>query len=560
MASIPGVFQRGSRYWLRVVAPLDLQAKFYSGKKIAFEGSLGTSDPEVARVAAAAMRAELEAQFLRQRRELSPPVLAKITPEIRRCIVETLLAEEVSQDAKQRLDKTRSTTVYSGAVASYANEDGTGYALPPHVVVAPLRPLTTDIVAARAKVNRSRLDTVRAAVASGNLGVMVPIVAPIVKRLGLAVDYETDDGVMLLQEALGAYASAREVAVKRDAGEVVPTPPMPDCAPVQTQTTPETPTAPAPSSPGSNCGTRMKDLFDDWKALKTRTVPAIKVTERALTIMADLALDIPLAQLDRQHGAKMRAHLVSQGLRGTSIKNLVAPIQALLNVGVDNGKLATNPWAGLKIDTSDSVQRLPWRLEDLKKLAEANAVRGQDDAGRWLFPLMMYTGCRIGEVAQLELADIRTIDGVYAIEIHDRASEGHRNRTVKTKAGERVVPVHPRLIAQGFQEYVEARLAAGDRFLFPKFIQNGSRLPSELAGRDFFKLRTDSGVAIDERWSAHSIRHNVRSTLAAAGINDTIIDRVVGHESGTVRSRYTHAQMPALVTAVSALDWSGVGL
>jgi integrase len=553
------MFQRGSRYWLRVVAPLDLQAKFYSGKKIAFEGSLGTSDPEVARAAAAAKRAELEAQFLRQRRELSPPILAKITPEMRRCIVETLLAQEVSQDAAQRLDKTRSTTVYSGAVASYANEDGTGYALPPHVVVPPLRPLSSNIVTARATVNQSRLKTVRAAVASGNLEVMVPIVGPIVKRLGLAIDYETEDGVMLLQEALGAYASAREVAVKRDAGEVVPTPPMPDCAPVQIEAVPETPAAPSPSVTPSG-DPRMQDLFEDWKALKTRAKPAIKITERSIGIMRELGLDIPLAQLDRQHGAKMRAHLVSQGLRGQSIKNLVAPIQALLNVGVDNGKLAINPWAGLKIDTSDSVQRLPWRLEDLKKLADTNALREQDDAGRWLFPLMMHTGCRIGEVAQLELADIRTIDGVYAIEIHDRASEGHRNRTVKTKAGERVVPVHPRLIALGFREYVEARRTAGDRFLFPRFIQNGSRLPSELAGRDFLKLRTDAGITIDERWSAHSIRHNVRSTLAAAGINDTIIDRVVGHESGSVRSRYTHAQMPALVTAIAALDWSAVGL
>lgn len=320
MASIPGMFQRGSRYWLRVVAPLDLRAKFYSGKKIAFEGSLGTSDPEVARVAAVTKRAELEAQFLRQRREMAPPILAKITPELRRFIVETLLAQEVSKDAAQRVDKSKSTTVYSGAVGSYASEDGTGYALPPHVVVPPLRPLAPNIVTARSRVNLSRLETVRAAIASGNLEVMVPIVAPIVKRLGLAIDYETEDGILLLQEAQGAYANAREVAVKRDAGEVVPTPPMPDCALVQVQ-----PKQLAPPSPSAtpNGDPRMRDLFEDWKALKTRAARAIKITERAMRIMAEIGIDVPIAQLERHHGAKLRAHLVSKGIRGTSIKNLI---------------------------------------------------------------------------------------------------------------------------------------------------------------------------------------------------------------------------------------------
>jgi hypothetical protein len=102
----PGMFQRGSRFWLRIVAPKDLAAAFYAGKKFAFEGTLGTSDPAVAKVAAAAKRAEMEATFLRQRRELSPPKLSSIAPELRACIVQTLLAQEVARDAAQRLDKT----------------------------------------------------------------------------------------------------------------------------------------------------------------------------------------------------------------------------------------------------------------------------------------------------------------------------------------------------------------------------------------------------------------------------------------------------------------------
>lgn len=56
-------------------------------------------------------------------------------------------------------------------------------------------------------------------------------------------------------------------------------------------------------------------------------------------------------------------------------------------------------------------------------------------------PLLMYTGCRISEIAQLELSDIREIDGAYAIEIHQIVKAGHELRTVKTTAGLRVIPV-----------------------------------------------------------------------------------------------------------------------
>ena len=274
--------------------------------------------------------------------------------------------------------------------------------------------------------------------------------------------------------------------------------------------------------------------------------------------MIEAGVDVPLKDLDRGHGALLRAHLVAKGLKGQSVKNLIAPLQSLLNVAVDAGKLKTNPWTGLKIDTTDSTQRLPWRLEDLEKLVATNNSR--QDAGRWLLPLGLCTSARIGELAQCELSDIQLIDGVWCLEIHERIAEGHAKRTVKTKAGTRLIPISQHLLDLGFLAHVEARRAAGERFLFPAFIQNGKRLPSELAGAYFRRLREDAGVAIDERWTFHSLRHNGRSMLAAAGVNDQIIDKLVGHESGTVQGRYTHATTATLAAAVAKLDWSGLGL
>ncbi|SET01971.1 site-specific integrase [Variovorax sp. OV084] len=552
MASkIPGLFQRGGMWWLRVIAPLDLQAPFYGGKRIAFNGSLGTSDPQVARVSAAAKRADLEAQFLRQRRELSPPKLASIAPEVRSLIVGTLLEAEASEDAAQRLHKDATTRFYSPATAVYQLEDGSLPARPEAPPVGSLRPLAPSTVAARAAFNLRRREVVRAALASGNLEVVILLVQPIVKRLGLAIDYETADGVQLLHECLAAYSSAREIAVQRDQGLVVPTPPKPASSPETAQMTPN-------ASGMVEAAAHLKDIKADWLAIKARARPAIKITDRALNLLAEAGVDVPLSELDRTHGAKLRAHLVATGIKGQSVKNLIAPLQALLNVAVDAGKLKANPWAGLKIDTSDSTTRLPWRTEDLKKLVETNNARS--DAGRWLLPLGLYTSARIGELAQLELTDIKQIDGVWCIEVHDRRTEGHQNRTVKTKAGERLIPIHQHLIDLRFLEFVESARKAGGRFVFPKFVQRGKRRPGDLAGLDFLKLREGAGVELDERFTFHSLRHNGRSMLAAAGINEQIIDKLVGHESGTVQGRYTHADTATLAAAVAKLDWTTLGL
>lgn len=549
MASkIAGTFLRGGKFGLRIIAPKDLQARFYDGKRIAFNGSLGTGDPQVARVKAAAIRADFEAQFLAQRREMSPPKLAAVGPELRQCIVDTLLSEEAERDAAQRLDKTKSTGVYRAVVVGYEGEDGSPPDRPPLPPAPPLRPLSPTAVSARTAFNLRRQAMVREALATGNLEIMLPIVQPIAKRLGLAIDYETADGAQLLQEALAAYSAARGIAVQRDLGMVVPTPPTPTVS-----------AAVAEVRASATKGTvHLRDIKADWVAIKTRTKAAINITDRALKLMTEAKVDVPLAELDRQHGSKLRAYLVATGIKGQSVKNLLVPLQSLLNVAVDSGKLKANPWAGLKIDTSDSIQRLPWRLEDLQKLTTANNER--TDPARWLFPLALYSGCRAGEMAQAELADIQQIDGVWCLEVHGRVSAGNENRSVKTKAGERLIPISRHLVDLGFLNHVEASREAGARFVFPEFIGNGKRLPSDFASADFLKLREAADVQIDERFTLHSIRHNVRSALAAAHVNDQIIDKLVGHESGTVQGRYTHATTSTLAAAVERLDWVSLGL
>lgn len=522
--SIPGLTRRRQTFFLTVVKPVDLRRD--PSDRYAYRSTLGTRDEAVARIKALEIRADLEAQWQaeRDRRRPQPPIAptaAIVDMLVAKLRAEVLEADDVNRIAGKPLE---------------------------HLPFLPeeLRMVEGDefevVESVQANV-AAHAEALQWLLAAGQFDPFLLILANTMDGTGLPpIDWDAEPS-LFIRFAQAVVKLYKDLAA-RAAGELIETP----LAPVAPAVVTKSNAAPSLS---------WSDLLADWKAAKTRKPAAVKITERSIAEFTKACGPVAAVDLDRGHAAKYRAALVAQGLKGRSIRNLLSPLVALLYLAVDSGKLPSNPWVGVKVDTSDSTKRLPWRLEQLKALVAANNTR--DDPGRWLLPLLLYTGCRLGEIAQLELADLKEIDGQFSIEIHDMVTEGHEARSVKTTAGLRVVPMAPQVLAMGLREHVEAMRASGERFLFPKFIQAGKKRPSELAGRYFLDLRKQAGIAPDPRFSAHSCRHNVRSVLAGAGVNETIIDKLIGHESGAVQARYTHASMEALVAAVKVLDWSGLG-
>lgn len=533
--SLPtGLSPRNGVWQLRIGVPADL-AHLYPSID-AFRGSLKTRDRAEAITKAHALIAQYRETFDQQRAaeaiKRAPPFVP-LTPELERFLIAeagwlALLADDLVRFTPGAAEAIAPATRYltAGAPGPLAIGDG---------------------VERWNRLQHHALEAARTALALGHLDRVQEAADAALHGLKLRVDWSEPHARVALARIARAQVRAAQENVGRAKGE-----------PHDTPAKPEPPVVAVTSSASQPSPLYIRDLKVDWLALKARTEAATKMTDRALRELASAGVDVPLAALTRTHGATYRAHLLAQGMRGQSVKNLIVPIQALLNMAVESGKLAVNPWAGLKVDTSDSVKRRPWRMEDLSKLVAAN--NGHAGPERWLLPLGLYSGARIGELAQMELKDIMPVDGIQCFEIHNRADEGHANRTVKTEAGLRFVPISQHLIDLGLLDHVEAAGKAGERFLFPAFIQNGKRLPTELAGMFFKKLREGSGVPIDERFTFHSLRHNVRSALAAANVNDRIIDKLIGHESSDVQGRYTHATPRALADAVAKLDWSALGM
>jgi integrase len=222
-----------------------------------------------------------------------------------------------------------------------------------------------------------------------------------------------------------------------------------------------------------------------------------------------------------------------------------------------------NPWEGLAIEHATSKPRRPWSTEQLQALTAKPLFMAYDlptdwgaggDAAYWIPLIALFTGARSGELCQLQANDIERVDGIDVIQITD---EG--DKSLKTTAARRTVPIHSELIRLGFLEYAKAIKEAGAKSLFPALPLAPSK-PSNYFSDWFGKVReVDGQVKLPD---FHSLRHTVRSKLASAAVAEPMIDTLCGHEvkGSTGAKTYTTRTMDDLRKAIENISYPGMSL
>lgn len=138
---------------------------------------------------------------------------------------------------------------------------------------------------------------------------------------------------------------------------------------------------------------------------------------------------------------------------------------------------------------------------------------------RWTLALLGYSGARAAEVAQLRRADVRQSGGVDYIDFSVFNKDGRRSddKRLKTIASERVVPVHPALIAAGFLDWM--REGTEERLFDWRAGPTGTY--SHFLSRWFGNL-LDTLSLSDPCLVLHSTRHGFRDRCKVAGLNDRL--------------------------------------
>lgn len=521
---------------MRIGAPADLQHIYGPN---AWRGSLKTSDKPTAARLAHAKLAEMHTEFERRRAELKPrtiPANAKLAEAIAEHLYRSILSDD---------DLNRAA----------------GHPLA-HIPLDPedlgLTELSADLWERQEQVATAMHDYAEALaslVAMGDYGMTEDYAAMAAKEMGIPrVDWSVER--VLLANVGRAMVQAYRDAAKRAQGDVIPTPPEPAKSTIA---------ALATEAPGntSGSGQTLRDVIPEWKA-RTRAKPnAIQRTEKALTLFEQAVGVLPLTALDKRVGARFLAFLMDSKVRGfgdSTAANHAAAVNALVNVAVKVDMMPKNPF-DLAFEIKDAESRDAWTTEELALIfgakeftvpALAPVVRLVDPAApAMVLRCLLFTGARVGELAQLATKDVQVRDGIAVMDLH------RKNGTLKTDASDRYIPVAAGLETAGFLAFAEMRREAGERWLFPSLNRGGAVTPGDQFGKWFARFRETHGLPAGPLNGSHRFRHLMRSTLAGMGVGVETADALTGHAAigSTGRTVYTAVPMSAVKAAVDRLTW-----
>ncbi|HWM46180.1 MAG TPA: site-specific integrase [Xanthobacteraceae bacterium] len=491
-------------------------------------------------------------------------------------------ASMLAEDEEVRREGTGSEPVYA-AVGDQLAAQGLGVPAPSRTAFGLSDREMTQI----AETVATTLPAAEAALARGDLSFVVDEIDELLVLFRVNLDRNSvsyrELGLAVLRENVRALRAIAD----RHAGEPV-----------------ETPKVPEPEDASAPTGESLRAAYEGWKKAKRAAPGTITEFGRAIDLFIQLHGDLPVAQITRRHVREFREGLQfmpsrrSGRLRNARFPELIewgrnhsaAPKIALGTVNKllgacqtiavwarDNGLIPdevpwADPFANMRLEEPPS-DREPWEPAELRKLfASPVYVRGDRPAGGageaafWLPLLGLFTGARLGELAPLTVADVKTDEetGVTFISITDDEDVGKRLKTISSR---RVVPVHHELVRTGFMRFVEARRKLDGEFarLFP-LLRPGPRGGYGEAWSKWFG-RYIRSIGITNRARVfHSFRHNFKDALREAGVSEDVNDALTGHAGGGVGRQYGKKDVArrfgftVLADAVNKIGYRGLDL
>lgn len=518
MARLPGLFQRGVVYQLRVMVPLDLRPLYAGRSKLV--RSLGTADWREAERLGAQVRAELLEDFAERRRALQAQALVDLPPSLGPALAERLQRRLLRWDAQMRADPaladawlrfvdafgfTTLTRLGQGPPAVPALPSADELArLAPH---SPFDGLTAAQLARLAELNSATDETRAQALAPRSLAALTTIADSEARRLGLVVDWQQAAARPLLLDCLRAWRAAHAEIVGRGDGD---------------------PTPPAAARSARPAPPRLREVFVQWQQAKPRSEDTVQACERALALFEQLLGDPPVQALTRTHGEAFRRALLALGGSTKTAGDRLGWIKALLaHAQRALGLIPRQPWAGVVIGPHGTAPNRPWSDGELRTLLSLPLfVRHQwppaphagGEAAFWLPLLALYTGARLGELCRLAVADV------------DTAPAGSFLRLGRPGARPRRVPVHAELVRLGLLEHVAALRRAGTAALWPRLPLRRGRPGAHFS--DWFNAWHRTTTTNPQAPGFDGLRETVHRALRSAGVEPGTVGLLLGGGEG----------------------------
>ena len=147
----------------------------------------------------------------------------------------------------------------------------------------------------------------------------------------------------------------------------------------------------------------------------------------------------------------------------------------------------------------------------------------------WVTMIASHSGARLNEICQLDVSDIQEHEGIWVMNLTGDSGD----KSIKTHAGNRLVPLHPKLLKLGFLDYVEQTKSSNHQKLFPNLKKMRSTGYGTMISHWFAKYLKKLGIKKKGK-NFHSFRHTVVNKLITKKVYEPFIKELIGHSHGSI--------------------------
>ena len=222
--------------------------------------------------------------------------------------------------------------------------------------------------------------------------------------------------------------------------------------------------------------------------------------------------------------------ITENNISTTTVKKYLRSFREFLTYAQRKGyvNLALN--VQLEIPSRDTKESYDsFTKAELKQIFNPETYPYREDeqfAFRYFIPIMaLYSGARLNELCQLHVDDIQKEDNIYYMKITDEGKDQH----LKNKSSKRIIPIHPKVIEMGFEEYYLSVKAKRKELLFYQLIYSPVDYYISKMSKWFARYLDKLGIKT-KRKVFHSFRHTVKPELRDAGVGQEYQNALCGWE------------------------------
>ena len=191
-------------------------------------------------------------------------------------------------------------------------------------------------------------------------------------------------------------------------------------------------------------------------------------------------------------------------------------LRHIMNFAIACGHLDSDPTRGIRRNRARALSRFLSR-EEIDRLLEALELHARSDSARQqadIVRLLLFTGCRRGEIVGLRWSEVR----------------GNALALADAKTGPRRVPLNARA-----RSILDCQPRGESPFVFPSPFD-----PSQPRGPElglWYRVRREIGI---EDVRLHDLRHTHASHAVMNGVPVPVVSRMLGHANPRMTLRYSH--------------------